>query len=81
MEIVAHASESKFRINYELFETELSKFLYIRDHYKDVAFNIIKSRADQSVQISLSKNSILNIVNKITDLIMSATVERFFLEI
>ena len=38
--------ESKFQISYDLFETKVSKILYIRDHYKDIAFNTIKTRAD-----------------------------------
>lgn len=38
--------ESKFQQSWELFETELSKMLYIRDKCKDIAFNVIKARAD-----------------------------------
>ena len=38
--------DSKFQMSYELFEIEVSKILYIRDNYKDVAFNTIKTRAD-----------------------------------
>ena len=36
--------QSKFQMSWELFENELSKILYIRDHCKDIAFNIVKSR-------------------------------------
>lgn len=38
--------ESKFLMSWELFETELSKILYIRDHCKDVAHDVIKGKAD-----------------------------------
>ena len=38
--------KSKFMMSWELFETEVSKILYIRDHCKDTAYDIIKSRAD-----------------------------------
>ena len=38
--------KSKFMMSWELFETEVSKILYIRDHCKDVAYNIIKAKAD-----------------------------------
>ena len=35
-------------ISWELFETEVFKILYIRDHYKETVYDIIKSRADLS---------------------------------
>ena len=38
--------KSKFMMSWELFETEVSKILYIRDHCKDTAYDIIKSRVD-----------------------------------
>ena len=38
--------KSKFMMSWELFETEVAKILYIRDHCKDVAYNIIKAKAD-----------------------------------
>ena len=37
--------ESKFMMSWELFETEIAKILYIRDHCKDVAYDIIKGKA------------------------------------
>ena len=37
---------SKFMQSWELFETEVSKILYIRDHCKDVAYNVIKAKAN-----------------------------------
>lgn len=42
--------ESKFWASYELFETEESKIVYIRDHCKDVAFDCIKARANMANQ-------------------------------
>ena len=33
-------------MSYDLFETKVSKILYIRDHCKDIAFNTIKTRAN-----------------------------------
>ena len=38
--------QSKFMMSWELFETEVSKILYIRDHCKDVAYNIVKAKAN-----------------------------------
>lgn len=38
--------QSKFMQSWELFETEVSKILYIRDYCKDVVYNIIKARAN-----------------------------------
>ena len=38
--------KSKFMMSWELFETEVSKILYIRDHCKETAYNIIKAKAD-----------------------------------
>lgn len=40
---------SKFMMSWELFETELSKIVYIRDHCKTTAYDIIKGRADLNV--------------------------------
>ena len=37
---------SKFMMSWELFETETSKILYIRDHCKETAYDIIKGRAN-----------------------------------
>ena len=36
-------------MSWELFETEVSKILYIRDHCKETAYDIIKSRADLNI--------------------------------
>lgn len=38
--------QSKFTMSWELFETEVSKILYIRDHCKETAWDIIKGRAN-----------------------------------
>ena len=38
--------ESKFLMSWELFETEVSKILYIRDHCKETAYDVVKARAD-----------------------------------
>ena len=38
--------QSKFMQSWEMFETEVSKILYIRDHCKDVAYNIVKAKAN-----------------------------------
>ena len=45
----------------ELFKTEVSKILYIRDHYKNTAYDIIKSRADlDSADPYLTASEIIN---------------------
>ena len=36
-------------MSWELFKTEITKILYIRDHYKDIAYDIIKARADLNI--------------------------------
>lgn len=36
----------KFMMSWELFETEVAKILYIRDHCKETVYDIIKARAD-----------------------------------
>ena len=36
-------------ISWELFETEVSKIFYIRDHYKDVVYNIVKTKIDLNI--------------------------------
>ena len=33
-------------MSWELFETKIMKILYIRDHYKDIVYNIIKVKTD-----------------------------------
>lgn len=35
----------KFRNNWELYPNEQSKIDYIRDHYKNVVYNVIKARS------------------------------------
>ena len=38
--------KSKFIISQKLFETKVFKILYIRDYYKKIIYDIIKSKAD-----------------------------------
>ena len=35
-------------MSYDLFDTKVSKILYIRDYYKDMVFNTIKTRANMN---------------------------------
>ncbi len=41
--------KSKFMMSWELFDSEISKIVYIRDHCKETAYDIIKGRADLDV--------------------------------
>ncbi len=41
--------KSKFMMSWELFDTEISKIVYIRDHCKDTAYDIVKGRADLDI--------------------------------
>ena len=39
----------KFIMSWELFDTKILKIVYIRDHYKEIIYDIIKDRADLNV--------------------------------